>query len=548
MCRSGAGAGRLPAGAKHESEGYAMTTLLRNGLVYDGTQNPPRRLDVLLDGERIAAVGERIEADGANVIDCEGLCVAPGLIDAHSHNDFFYDLDDAEGYYKPFIMQGITTQVTGNCGFSVFGVEAGSPYAGKVGAGLFRARNAGGFAAFKDAAQGKLHVNLVPLIGHGTARIGITGLAPRKLTPAEMARELAMVDDAMRGGAFGGSFGFMYEPGMYAPHDELVAFASKIAQYGGILTVHPRANSSVALGYPLLSKPHIELALDEVIGIMRESGVKTQYSHLIFVGQSSWKCLEPMLAKFVAARTEGFDIAYDHYSMTYGASVITVICPPWYMALPAHKRHTPLNRLKLRVIIDITRKALGIGYQDITVASIADNARQYEGRTVADIAREEGMDPLDLYLKLIDLSGGEGRVYLGKYYNEAILRRLMADDLSLCMTDAWVEGKGVQNASAYQGYPNFLLNAQAWGVPFERVIHKMTGGVAERFGIRERGILAAGNYADVTVFDAETLQVKIEQPDFTPKGIRHVVVNGVFAVQDGQYVTQRAGMVLQKQP
>ena len=523
-----------------------MKTLLRNGLVYDGTLNPPRRADVLVDGERIAAVGEDLRLTADRVIDCAGLCVTPGLIDGHSHNDFFYDWDDAEKYYEPFLRQGITTQVTGNCGFSVFGVADGSAHAGKVGAGLFRALEAGGFAAFRRKAVGRLPVNVVPLIGHGTARIGVAGLTPRKLTPEELAAELAMVAEAMRGGAFGGSFGFMYEPGMYAPHDELVAFARKVAEYGGIVTVHPRANSSVALGYPLLSKPHIELALDEVIGIMRESGVKMQYSHLIFVGQSSWKCLEPMLDKFYAARAEGFDIAYDHYSTTYGASVITVICPPWYMALPPEKRRTPLSRLKLRLIINITRKALGIGYEDITVAYIADDVRQYEGRTVAEIAKAEGMDPLDLYLKLIDLSGGEGRVYLGKYYNEAIQRRLMADDLSLCMTDAWVEGKGVQNAAAYQGYPNFLLNARAWGVPAERVIHKMTGGIAERFGIRERGFLAEGHFADVTVFDPNALRVNLAQPDFVPEGIRYVMVNGELAVDDGCYLSQRAGQVLLK--
>jgi N-acyl-D-amino-acid deacylase len=176
----------------------------------------------------------------------------------------------------------------------------------------------------------------------------------------------------------------------------------------------------------------------------------------------------------------------------------------------------------------------------------ADNARQYEGRTVAEIAQAEGLDPLDLYLKLIDLSGGEGRVYLGQYYNEAILRRLMADDLSLCMTDAWVEAQGVQNAAAYQGYPNFLLNARAWGVPTERVIHKMTGGVAQRFGMKERGMLKEGYFADVTVFDPDALKVKLEQPDFTPEGIRHVLVNGVFAIRDGQYVSQRAGRVLRR--
>ena len=523
-----------------------MSILLKNGLLYDGSQNPPQKADILLEGERIAAVGERLSADADRVIDCEGLCVTPGWIDAHSHNDFFMDRDDAQKYFRPFIEQGITTQITGNCGFSAFGVEGDSPYRDHVGAGLFKAPKAAGYADFCERAEGCLFVNLAPLIGHGTARISVADLSPRTLTEEELRRELALVEEAMRDGAFGGSFGFMYEPGMYAPRAELVAFAKKIAEYGGILTVHPRANSKVALGYPLLSKPHIELALDEVIDIMRASGVKVEYSHLIFVGESSWKCLDTMLGKFRAARAEGYDIAYDHYSFSYGASVITVICPPWYMALPKEKRKSPFNRLRLRAIIDITRKALGIDYQDITVAYIADNAREYEGRTIAEIAKSERMDPLDLYLKLIDLSGGEGRVYLGKYYNDAILRRLMEDDLSLCMTDAWVEGKGLQNGAAYQGYPNFLLKAAQWGVPTEKVVYKMTRGVAERYGIAERGSLTPGWFADVTVFDPTALHVEVSTPDYRPQGIRYVFVNGVPVMEEGHYVPQKAGKMLKK--
>ena len=523
-----------------------MAVLFQNGLVFDGSDNPPRKADVLVEGDRIVAVGEGLRAEAAQTVDCEGLCVTPGWIDAHSHNDFFYNVPNAETYYRPFLQQGITTQITGNCGFSVFGVQADSPYRQKVGAGLFRTCDAGNYQHFCEQARGTLYVNIAPLIGQGTARIGITGLASRALTREELKLELAAVDEAMAGGAFGGSYGLMYEPGMYMPREELVAFAQKIVEYDGILTVHPRANSKVALGYPLLSKPHIELALDEVIAIMRATGVRVEYSHLIFVGKSSWRCLEPMLGKFEAARAEGYDIAFDHYSFSYGASVITVICPPWYMALSAEKRHMPLQRLKLRATIDITRKALGIGYQDITVAYISDQARQYEGRTIAEIAQAERMDPLDLYLKLIDLSGGEGRVYLGKYNNEAIQRRLMQDDHSLCMTDAWVEEKGLQNASAFQGYPYFLLKAREWNVPTQRVIHKMTGAIAERYGIAKRGALIPGYFADVTVFNPDLLQVKTDQPDYRPDGICHVMVNGVFAVEKGRYQSQQTGKVLKK--
>ena len=144
----------------------------------------------------------------------------------------------------------------------------------------------GSFREFVERAQGKLFVNIIPLVGHGTTRISISGYDPTPLTADQIAEEMKLVDEAMEGGAFGGSFGFMYEPGIYSKRDELVAFAKRIAKYDGILTVHPRACSKVALGYPLLSKPHIELALDEVVDIMKESGVRTEYSHLIFVGKT----------------------------------------------------------------------------------------------------------------------------------------------------------------------------------------------------------------------------------------------------------------------
>lgn len=536
------------AGARAPQKGKIMKILFKGGYVIDGSGAPGFKGDVLVDGERIAAVGANLDVQADKTVDCTGLTVAPGFIDAHSHNDFFYDYDDAEKYYEPFVRQGITTQVTGNCGFSPFGVAADSRFKDKVGGGLFHAKKPGSFREFVSAAEGRLFVNVVPLVGHGTTRISISGYDPTPLTKEQIAQEMRLVDEAMENGAFGGSFGFMYEPGIYAKHDELVEFAKRIAKYDGILTVHPRACSKVALGYPLLSKPHIELALDEVVGIMKESGVRTEYSHLIFVGETSWKSLDPMLEKFHRLNREGCSIAYDNYSFTYGASVITVVLPPWYMALPKEDRKKPFNMFKLKLMTNITKIALGIDFCDFTVAYIsADPAhKKYEGKTVSECAREEGLSDFDMYIKLVDLSNGQGRLYLGKYYNDEIINRLMTDDLSVFMTDAWVEAAGTQNGAAYQGFPYFLKRAKEGNIPLESVIHKMTGKTADRFCIKERGTLKAGNYADVTVFDYDGIKVDPSVPDFTPVGIKHVYVNGEAAVVDGVYRTQRAGKVVLK--
>ena len=536
------------AGARAPQKGKIMKILFKGGYVIDGSGAPGFKGDVLVDGERIAAVGANLYVQADKTVDCTGLTVAPGFIDAHSHNDFFYDYDDAGKYYEPFVRQGITTQVTGNCGFSPFGVAADSRFKDKVGGGLFHAKKPGSFREFVSAAEGRLFVNVVPLVGHGTTRISISGYDPTPLTKEQIAQEMRLVDEAMENGAFGGSFGFMYEPGIYAKHDELVEFAKRIAKYDGILTVHPRACSKVALGYPLLSKPHIELALDEVVGIMKESGVRTEYSHLIFVGETSWKSLDPMLEKFHRLNREGCSIAYDNYSFTYGASVITVVLPPWYMALPKEDRKKPFNMFKLKLMTNITKIALGIDFCDFTVAYIsADPAhKKYEGKTVSECAREEGLSDFDMYIKLVDLSNGQGRLYLGKYYNDEIINRLMTDDLSVFMTDAWVEAAGTQNGAAYQGFPYFLKRAKEGNIPLESVIHKMTGKTADRFCIKERGTLKAGNYADVTVFDYDGIKVDPSVPDFTPVGIKHVYVNGEAAVEDGVYRTQRAGKVVLK--
>ena len=227
-----------------------MKTLFKNGMIVDGSGAKPAVGDVLIENDRILAVGGTIRDTADRVVDITGCEICPGLIDAHSHNDFFYDREDAEKFYKPFIEQGITTQITGNCSFSPFGVEPDTPYRDKIGGGLFDAKAPCSFAEFKARAGGKLFVNLVPLIGQGSVRAGIAGYDPTPLTPQQIEQELAHVREAMEGGAFGGSFGFMYEPSRYAREDEITAFAGEIAKYNGIITIHPRACSIVSADYP----------------------------------------------------------------------------------------------------------------------------------------------------------------------------------------------------------------------------------------------------------------------------------------------------------
>ena len=524
-----------------------MKTLLKNGTIYDGTGAAPYVGDLLLEDDTILEVGKQISAPADRVIDVQGRQVCPGLIDAHSHNDFFYDREDAEKFYRPFLEQGITTQITGNCSFSPFGVDPDTPYRDKIGGGLFDALAPCSFAEFKRRAEGRLFVNLVPLIGQGSVRAGIAGYDPKPFTPEQIQQEIAHVREAMEGGAFGGSFGFMYEPDRYAKEDEILAFAREIAKYDGIVTIHPRACSIVSADYPLLTKKsHLELGLDEAVEIMEKSGCKLEYSHLIFTGQRSWKLLDKMLATFYREREKGYPIAYDNYAFHYGASVITVVFPEWYAQLSPEEAKKPINRFKLQLTILMYRKVLGIDWDDMVVAYISDEHPEYAGKTIPQAAGEEGLSNLDMYLQLVELSGRAGSIYLGKYYNDEIVRRLMEDELSVFMTDAWVEEKGLQNIAAFQTFPQFFLLAKRYGIPTEKIVRKMTGATADRYGIPNRGYLKPGCKADVTVLNIGAMRVDEKKPDARPTGIEYVFVNGQPVLENGSYVGGRAGKLVLK--
>ena len=524
-----------------------MKILFKNGIIYDGTGAEPFKGDVLIEDDKIVQVAPRIRKKADKTVDISGLEICPGLIDAHSHNDFFCDREDSEKFFRPFIEQGITTQITGNCSFSPFGVDPDTPYRDKIGGGLFDAVAPSSFAEFKKRAEGNLHVNIVPLIGQGSVRAGISGYDPAPFTPEQIEKELSHVKEAMEGGAFGGSLGFMYEPDRYAREDEIIAFAREIAKYDGIVTIHPRACSIVSADYPLLTrKSHLEMGLDEAVDIMHKSGCRLEYSHLIFTGQRSWKLLDKMLKTFYREWAAGYPIAFDNYAFHYGASVITVVFPEWYARLSKEEAAKPVNRRKLELTILMYRKVLGIDWDDMVVAYISDNHPEYEGKTIPQCAAEEGLSELDMYLKLVDLSDRAGSIYLGKYYNDEIVRRLMNDEMSVFMTDAWVEEKGLQNIAAFQTFPQFFLLAQKNNIPVRKVVRKMTGQTADRFRIPERGYLKPGYKADITVIDLDNMKVSEEKPDFRPEGIVHVYINGKPVLENGEYTGGKAGEIVLK--
>lgn len=511
--------------------------LFKDAKIYDGTGSEPFKGDILVDKDRIVKVEPSIKAeDGWEIIDLDGLSISSGFIDAHSHNDWFAIKQEPQKYFEPFIRQGITSFVTGNCGLSAVGFEPKTQYVDKVGGGLFSFKETTGIypsvSEFFSAIDGNNPCNIAVLAGHCTSRASVAGYENRPLTEDESKRMLETMETALKEGACGLSLGLMYEPGIYAGIEELKDVARLCEKYDRPMTVHPRACSAVSMTYPLLGRPHLLRALDKLVEIASGTKMKLHYSHAIFVGRRSFRCKDELMSILHALRDKGVDIGFDIYSELLGVSVITVVLPAWYQALsPAQKRHW-FNKLKLNVLIAATIVLLGFGWDDIQIAYIGPGYEKYEGKSVAQIAKEMGKSCLDAYLDLCEMSDFKGRVNMGPYSTPEIVSELSKDERCLYMTDAWVEDHGVQNPAIYDCFPKFLkFSLCGIGDSMPNTIRKMTGAVADRFSIKERGYIKPGYYADLTVFNETELR-EGEPYQERSFGINRVYINGIQVLND----------------
>ena len=508
-----------------------MTTLLKNAKIYDGTGKEPFTGAVLIEDQRIRETGSSITTPADRVVDLSGKSVAPGFIDGHSHNDWFAIKKEPLPYFEPFIRQGITTFVTGNCGVSEIGFEEGCPYTDRIGGGLFNFSKTTGKYGMPDtffaAVDGNMPCNMAVLAGHCSARAAAGGNENRKLTEAEEKEMLAILEKALQQGAAGLSLGLMYEPGLYADVEELKKVAELCVKYNRPLTVHPRAESKVSMAYPqLFGRSHLLRAFDELMEIAKGTNLKLHYSHAIFVGRSSFKDKEELLRLMDQLRAEGADVMFDIYNECLGVSVITVILPAWYQGMRPEERKKPFNRLKLSALVKASSLLLGFGFKDIVVAYIGKGYERFEGKSVHQIAKEEGMSDLDAYLMLCEVSDFKGRVNMGPYSTPEIISEFEHNEHCLYMTDAWVEDYGVQNPAIYDCYPKFLRDALlGTGDTLPNTIRRMSGAIADRFMLPERGYLKEGYFADLTVFDEGAIRKSI--PDQEKSfGIEKVFING----------------------
>jgi dihydroorotase/N-acyl-D-amino-acid deacylase len=491
--------------------------LLHGGTIVDGTGAAPFAGDVLIDGDRIAAVGRIEAAPDARKIDCTGLTVAPGFIDIHTHSD----LQVLEGRPEK-ARQGVTTEVVGNCGFSAFPAAADRTLLHDFGNGILCGSGDWGWttaAAYLDAARRAPLMNVEALVGHGTLRVLAAGLRLGRLTEAENAVMERALDESLQAGAAGLSTGLMYSPGESAPPEELERLCRVVARHGKLHCTHMRDYA-----FRLVE------ATEEQIAIARRTGCRLQISHLQAAGRANWKLQEPAIEKIERARAEGIDIAFDCYPWVYGSTVLTQLMPQRALeggAAGLVARLTdPAERAKLAA-----ETIAGMFHQwtDLSISAVASQANQaLVGKSIQAIADARGSKPIDAMFDLLVEERGAVNI-LEFNQSDENLRRSLTHPLAIIVSDGFYV-KGRPHPRLHGTFPELLgryCREKRW-LTLPEAIHKVTARPAERFGLRDRGRIAKGLRADIAVFDAARIasRATYENPECAPVGVAHVFRSG----------------------
>jgi len=540
-----------PAGSAGPAGDAPYDVVFAGGMVVDGSGAPARRADVAVDGDRIAAIGDLRGQPARRTVDATGLVVAPGFIDMLGHSEATI-LVDPRGISK--VTQGITTEVTGE-GLSAAPVNANTlrgDSAQYAAWGLVVDwHDLDGY--FRRLERSGTPINVATFVGATQVREYVMGDAPRAPTPAELARMEALVDTAMRQGALGVSSALGYSPAYYASTAELVALARVAARYHGVYATHIRNEGS-----------HIDAALTEAFRIGEEAQLPVEVWHLKVAGRANWGRMPAILARFDRLRAAGRLVGANSYPYTATATSLDAILPPWVHiggddAMLQRLREPAVRARLKREMGDRWRpgRAASAGPEalsQIEVLGVRDSTlRRFEGRRISDIARAEGKDPYDVLFDLLVADrAGTGAAIFG----------MSERDVAATIAAPWVGVGSDFGATAPDGPLDMaVVHPRAYGtfprilgryvrdehvLTLETAVHKMTGVAAERMGLRQRGLLRPGYFADITVFDPATVadRATYANPSRLSVGIRYVMVNGSFTMDDGRLTEARPGRAL----
>jgi N-acyl-D-amino-acid deacylase len=544
--------------------------LIKNGVVIDGTGAQRKRADIGITGQRVALLGSGDGATASRVLDAQGLAVCPGFVDLHTHNDFLLPLKDHDVVIEPFVRQGITTMVTGNCGLAPAPLDP-STQSQLQGYSEFLMdepldwdwETMGDFLDLLSD-QGVI-LNCAQLCAHGALRIAAMGMAGRTPTKVELDRMCELARESIQAGVFGFSNGLMYAPGMFARTDELIEIASLFHESGGVVTSHIRGYSDTMLD-----------AVNELIRVGEQAQVRVQLSHLGAFGRRHWAKVYDAMQAVEKARGRGVDIHFDALPWVAGNTSLAAIFPPSAVEGGIQKLLERLRDLSLRrqirseVLSYIPRwppwdegdgwsdnLSKSFGWENIIILSMGTNrSSPLIGKSLVQIGDAWGMEPFDVAAQLLEQENGNifcAFVGLtGDFEHQDIVQDMLVHPLCVIITDAISQRDGIPMPSLYGTFPRLLGHyaRDLQALSLEEAVRKITSLPAGITGLQDRGVLKEGAFADVTIVDPHTVQGTAayfqEKPEL-PRGIEYVIVNGqVVFEKDVLHSDKRAGTVLRK--
>lgn len=519
--------------------------LIINARIIDGSGEPAFTGSIGIRGEKIVAVGDLPEAESSTTLNANGMAVSPGFIDIHSHSEFTL-LADPRGEGK--LMQGVTTEISGNCGLSA-GPLYGDYFERRKGdlSELGQELSWHGIGEFFNILENRgLSLNFATLIGHGNLRGSVVGYTNRKPTAEEMERMKSLLRESMKAGGLGLSSGLIYPPGVYSDTEELIELAKVVKEFGGIYASHMRSESDKLLE-----------AITEAIRIGEEAGVPVQISHLKTGGEKNWHKLDGAFELIEAARLRGVDVTADRYPYTASSTDLDAILPSWSYEGGVNAELARLSdpetreRLKNEILAQHPNEDY---WEKVMVASVdTEKSKGFEGKTMAEVAREMGKEPCEaLFDFLLEEKLRISAIYFSM--SEENLRRILQKPYVMVGSDASARAingpsrLGKPHPRAFGSFPRVLSKfvREEKVLTIEEAVMKMTSLPAQKLGLKDRGIIKPGGFADLVVFNPERVHdtATYTEPYSYPMGIRHVIVNGSVVVRDGAYTGAKPGKIL----
>lgn len=498
----------------------AYDVLIINGKILDGTGNSWYYADLAVKDGKIAAIGKLNRNAAAKIIDAGGQIVAPGFIDVHTH------IEGEEARHPEatnFIYDGVTTVITGNCGSSQVDMQRYFRYLDSIG----------------------LSINVAALIGHNDVRRAVLGRAMRDPDAAELQRMVQLVEQAMKDGAVGFSTGLIYIPGTYSKTDEVVQLAAAAARYNGVYASHIRNEGDSVVP-----------AINEALHIGRVNRMPVQISHFKVSGQQNWGRSRETLALIEAARKEGLEVTIDQYPYTASSTSLSTLLPDEILAdgqdsivarlqrpdVRTYVINYMLQRLKKRKLKHFSYPVVAYYRFDTTL-----NGKSIEQVNLIKGRKHKAKAEAETVLEMM-INGGASMVFHGM--SEPDVKRIMQYPFNMFASDASIRifGSGVPHPRGYG------TNARVLGkyvreekvLSLEEAIRRMTSLPAQKFQLKDRGLLREGMAADIVVFDPATVRdlSTYEQPHQYATGITHVLVNGKLTLENGRHTGVRNGVTL----